>query len=108
MIDIDGNIETDIFYKKTDSHQYLDFFSCHPKHVKTNIPYNMMQRINRIVSNSDRKVERYNEMSTWLIDRNYPLTIINDAIKKCMTTSKNVLKEKISKNEETSLNFIST
>ena len=34
---IDNNIETDIFYKPTDSKQYLMFNSCHPKHTKKNI-----------------------------------------------------------------------
>ncbi|CAC5379815.1 Toll-like receptor 4 [Mytilus coruscus] len=29
------NIETDIFYKPTDSKQYLLFTSCHPKHTRT-------------------------------------------------------------------------
>ena len=28
----------DIFHKVTDSQQYLNFNSCHPKHTKTNIP----------------------------------------------------------------------
>ena len=35
-----GKIETDIYYKDTDSKQYLLFYSCHPRHTKTNIPYN--------------------------------------------------------------------
>ena len=30
-------LHTDIFYK-TDTHQYLNFNSCHPKHTKQNIP----------------------------------------------------------------------
>ncbi|CAC5419811.1 unnamed protein product [Mytilus coruscus] len=39
------NIETDIFYKPTDSKQYLLFTSCHPKHTRVNIPYNLAKRI---------------------------------------------------------------
>ena len=31
-------LHTVIFYKKTDTHQYLNFNSCHPKHTKQNIP----------------------------------------------------------------------
>ena len=30
-------LHTVIFYKKTDTHQYLNFNSCHPKHTKQNI-----------------------------------------------------------------------
>ena len=29
----EGRIETDIFYKDTDSKQYLLFYSCHPRHT---------------------------------------------------------------------------
>ena len=36
---VDGLIETDIFYKPTDSKLYLLFYSCHPKHIKTSIPF---------------------------------------------------------------------
>ena len=30
-------LHTDIFYKQTDTHQYLNFQSCHPKSTKLNI-----------------------------------------------------------------------
>ena len=39
IIKKDTNIETDIHYKPTDSKQYLQFTSCHPKHTRTNIPF---------------------------------------------------------------------
>ena len=32
------NIETDIYYKKTNNHLYLNFKSFHPRHIKRNIP----------------------------------------------------------------------
>ena len=31
-------LSTDIFYKPTDTHQYLHFPSCHPRHTKRSIP----------------------------------------------------------------------
>ena len=34
-------LSTDIYYKPTDTHQYLHFGSCHPHHTKTAIPYNL-------------------------------------------------------------------
>ena len=40
-----GRLETDIFYKETNSHDYLNYFSHHPKHTKQNIPYNLAKRI---------------------------------------------------------------
>ena len=58
-------IETDIYYKPTDSKQYLLFNSCHPKHVRTNVPYNLARRICTIVSNEQTKLKRLNELKSW-------------------------------------------
>ena len=44
-------IETDIYYKPTDSKQYLLFNSLHPKHTKTSIPFSLARRIRSIVTN---------------------------------------------------------
>ena len=41
----DSTIATDIFYKPTNSHRYLDFRSCHRHHTKVNVPLNLAQRI---------------------------------------------------------------
>ena len=43
-------VETNICYKDTDSKQYLLFYSCHPRHTKFNVPYNLARRIRTIVS----------------------------------------------------------
>ena len=45
LIKSSNRISTDIFFKETDSKQYLNFYSCHPKHTKTSIPYNLARRI---------------------------------------------------------------
>ena len=37
MIDEDGNIHTDIYYKTTNSHDYLHYDSFHPEHTLKNI-----------------------------------------------------------------------
>ena len=50
--------ETDIFYKATDSKQYLLFSSCHPRHIKQNIPVHLAWRLWSIVSEQQRLEER--------------------------------------------------
>ena len=40
-----NEIETEIYYKETNSHDYLDFRSHHAKHVIENIPFNLAKRI---------------------------------------------------------------
>ena len=45
VIKADTKLLTDIYYKPTDTHQYLHFGSCHPHHTKTAIPYNLVKRL---------------------------------------------------------------
>ena len=40
---------TDIYYKPTDTHQYLHFSSCHPRHTKHSIPYSQARRLCTII-----------------------------------------------------------
>ena len=47
-----GVIETDLYTKPTDKHQYLFHTSCHPKGVKQSIPYAQALRLRRICSTS--------------------------------------------------------
>jgi hypothetical protein len=84
FIKIDSNniIETDIYRKPTDSMNYVPFTSAHPKHVIKNIPYNLAYRISRIVSNTNRKNERFNELQQRLTQLKYPESLIKDAIRK--------------------------
>ena len=49
----DGTISTDIFYKTTNTHRYLDFRSCHKHHVKINVPFNLSRKLCLIVSDKD-------------------------------------------------------
>lgn len=45
VINNNGEVQTDIFYKPTDSKQYLLYTSCHPKHTRNSIPYNLSRRL---------------------------------------------------------------
>ena len=49
-----GKIVTDVYYKETNTHEYLHFDSHHPSHIKNNIPYCLAKTI--IVSTSDEKM----------------------------------------------------
>ena len=75
----DNTIATDI-YKSTNSHRYLDFRSCHRHHTKVNVPFNLAQRICKIVSEEQRRDFRLEELKTFLISCYYPQELINQAI----------------------------
>ena len=77
-----NRLETDIYHKATDTFQYLNCTSCHPRHIKQNIPFSMARRICTIVSNPQIKETRLQELSNRVLKRNYPLQIIQDGIKR--------------------------
>ena len=47
-----GVLETDVFIKPTDSHQYLHYSSCHPGACKRSIPFAQALQLRRICSKS--------------------------------------------------------
>ena len=64
-------LETDLYCKSTDTHQYLQKSSCHPWHVKKAIPYGQALRIRRICSDEKKFRMRSEELVGWLVNRGY-------------------------------------
>ena len=108
LIKSNNRISTDIFFKETDSKQYLNFQSCHPKHTKTSIPYNLARRICTIVSDQSQKEKRLSELSNSLQKRNYPDTVISEGIKKAKSIPRNTLLSTQTQNKEEVLPYVST
>ena len=76
----DGQVTTDIYYKNTDTHQYLNFKSCHPSHTKRNIPYCLARKICTVIEDKSLREERLDELKNFLILQKYPLTLIQNGI----------------------------
>ena len=74
-----GHIETDIYYKVTNTHDYLSFHSHHPLHIKNNIPFVLAKRIIVFCSNSETVALRLCELKQWLIKCNYPTKLLKKA-----------------------------
>ena len=72
-------ISTDIYYKETNPHKYLDFNSAHPSHIKESIPFNLAKRIIVFVSDPELVQQRLKELEEWLLDCNYPFEKIQAA-----------------------------
>ena len=88
----DGNkIETDIYYKPTDSKQYLLFTSCHPKHTKQNIPFSLARRLCSIISNNETLNIRLQELKGFLLLQKYPVTLIDNGITRATKIDKKEL-----------------
>ena len=68
---------TDIFYKDTNSHFYLDYNSHRPQHMKDNIPYGFAKKLICFVPDEERLEFRLRELKDWLLKRNYPSHLID-------------------------------
>ena len=82
IINNNGKVETDIYYNPTDSKQYLLYTSCHPKHTRNSIPYNLAKRLRLIISEENTLIKRLEELRNFLLKQKYPPTLIDDSITK--------------------------
>ena len=103
-----GKLETDLYHKETDSRQYLPFSSCHPRHIKTNIPFCLARRICSIVSNDNKRQQRLDELKEILKEQQYPQSIINTGIEKAKNLTIQELRTVKTKTDENIIPFVST
>ena len=82
----ENKLETDIYYKDMDTHQYLDYFPCHPKHTKWNIPYYLAKRVCSIVTDEQLKEKHLKELENFLWKQNNPTSLITKGIQKAKST----------------------
>ena len=81
ILNLDRNIETDIYYKDTNTHDYLPYNSAHLDHSRDNIPYNLAKLIIVFVSNEEKIEYRLNELKNSLQSCKYPEIVINRAFR---------------------------
>ena len=99
---------TDIYYKETDSKQYLLFSSCHPRHTEVNIPYNLARRLRTIISEEQVLEIRMKELRSFLVKQKYPENIINMRIDRAMNLDRTLLRQVSQKTEEPVIIYVST
>ncbi|OOY45291.1 hypothetical protein, partial [Solemya velum gill symbiont] len=102
-------LTTDVFYKSTDTHQYLDFRSSHPSHTKRNIPYCLARRICTIVSDQETRDERLVELNIFLKSQNYPDGLIGNGIRRARQIPRNeLLAPKVKQTASEKIPFVTT
>ena len=75
-----GLIETDLYTKSTDKHQYLFSSSCRPNHIKKGVPFDLALTLRRICSTDNIFHLRAKELIAFLTKRGYKLTFIEQQI----------------------------
>ena len=99
---IDGQIETNVYVKPTDSHQYLHSFLCHPYHCKKSIPYSQALCLNPICSKNNFFDIHCNNLEKWLSKSGYSEKLVRKEILKARSQSRETLlnQEKMSRNDD--------
>lgn len=101
-------IITDVFYKITDTKQYLLFDSCHPKHTRNNIPYNLARRLCTIISDAEILDIRLAELKSLLLQRHYPSELIENGITKAKSHERKDLLTVKNKSVNYAIPYVST
>ena len=108
-IGLDNNkLLADVYYKNTDSHDYLPFNSCHPRHIKTNIPKTLARIICTIVQDPARKLLRLRELKTWLLKAGYPYGLVNSGFSQILQMDQLSLRTKTIHEQKKNLPFVQT
>ena len=102
-----GKISTDLYVKSTDTHQFLDFSSCHPDDCKTSIPFSQALRLNRICSDTSSFDKRCNDLESWLIKRGYDEKLVRRKVLEARRFRRDELldREKRTKDPKITLNI---
>lgn len=77
-----GFLTTDLYVKPTDSKSYLHFNSDHPLHTKKAVPFGLGLRMKRICTREEDFRKHRNDLKARLIDRKYPVSLIEQALQK--------------------------
>ena len=77
---INNSLVFDIYYKRTNSFNYLIYSSRYPSHTRNNIALSLTKRIVNIVT--DNRETRLSELKKHILERNHPHEIIDYAFMK--------------------------
>ena len=102
VIKVGTKLHTKLYTKPTDSHQYLDYRSCHPRNQKDNIPFSQALRIRKICSRIE-DYEFYSErLKKYFLAKHYPSSLLDNAIEKARKTDRMELLQSQCKNKSNS------
>ena len=99
-----GKLQTSLYVKPTDCHQYLHFQSSHPKHTKKSIVYSQTLRVSRACSQEEDYKNYCNQMKSWFLKRSYPEHLIDTEMQKVKFKSR----EKTEKSKLKGVTFVVT
>ena len=91
--DGDGNLQTDLYTKETDSRSYLSFSSAHPNHTFSGNVYSQSLRLRRIINSKDRLKTRLDELAESFKKAGYPTKMVTDITNKVLNSERDIRKK---------------
>ena len=92
-----AHLMTNIHVKPIDRHQYLDYSSSHPNHIKRSVVYSQSLRARRLCSLESDFLKHCTKMKSWFLKRGYPENMIDEEMKKVKSSGKGTNNSKGSK-----------
>lgn len=86
-----NEISTTLYSKPMSKHEYLHFFSNHPKHIINSLPFSCGLRIVRICSNEEDRINNLTNMLNKFKRRKYPQYLLNETKYKLLQLDRNML-----------------
>ena len=84
----DDRVQTSVFYKGTDTHNYLHFSSFHPDHFKRAIPYSQFLRLRRLCSDDDDFLVKSKDMAAFFTQCGYTCTSLEHNLRRVTAISR--------------------
>ena len=87
-------LETTLFCKPTDTHNYLLYSSEHPRHLLNGIPYSQLLRVRRICSNPSEFKRNAMMLCSHFVRRGYPKHLVQKAYERSLSLDRDELLNK--------------
>lgn len=83
---VEGRLITDIYHKPTDAHSYLNYNSCHPRHVFRSIVHSQALRYRRIVNDDNLLRDGLEKLTGYFLQCGYPGSLVDPIINQAMSS----------------------
>ena len=104
--DEEGNLQTDLYTKETDSQAYLNFSSSHPNHTFSGNVYSQCLRLRRIINSEERLRVRLDELAKAFKKAGYPENMVTKTTTKVQNSGRDISKKQKSERVNNEKNIV--
>ncbi|KAL5255716.1 hypothetical protein ACHWQZ_G011068 [Mnemiopsis leidyi] len=92
---LQGQLQTDLHVKETDSRSYLHFSSSHPNHIFSGIVYSQCLRLRRIINSNERLEAQLNILKGAFLESGYPKKMVENIATKVLSMERMLTRKKV-------------